>query len=68
MLVAVCLALLLDVSRAFLSQGQAVAQLARTVEGVTVIGVASKSKHEAIQGSIDHIIERGTDYASEVRK
>lgn len=48
--------------------GQAVAQLARTVEGVTVIGVASKSKHEAIQNSINHVIERGTDYASEVRK
>ncbi|XP_052130117.1 synaptic vesicle membrane protein VAT-1 homolog-like [Frankliniella occidentalis] len=48
--------------------GQAVCQLARTVEGVKIIGVASKAKHEAIQGSIDHIIERGTDYASEVRK
>ena len=49
-------------------QGQAVAQLARTVADVKIIGVASKSKHEAIEGSIDHIIERGSDYASEVRK
>lgn len=48
--------------------GQAVAQLARTVEGVKIIGVASKSKHEAIQESLDHLIERGSDYASEVRK
>ena len=44
------------------------AQLCRTMEGVKVLGVASKSKHEALQGSIDHLLERGSDYASEVRK
>lgn len=49
-------------------QGQAVAQLCRTVKDVKVFGVASKHKHEALQASIDHLLERGSDYASEVRK
>ncbi|XP_026495524.1 synaptic vesicle membrane protein VAT-1 homolog-like isoform X1 [Vanessa tameamea] len=51
--------------------GQAVAQLAKTVENVTVFGVCSKSKHEALKANnnnIDHLLERGSDYTSEVRK
>ncbi|XP_063225913.1 synaptic vesicle membrane protein VAT-1 homolog-like isoform X2 [Bacillus rossius redtenbacheri] len=48
--------------------GQAVAQLCRTVSDVVVFGVASKSKHEALQSTIDHLLERGSDYGSEVRK
>jgi len=48
-------------------QGQAVAQLCKTVD-VTVFGVASKTKHEALKGTIDHLLERGSDYAAEVRK
>jgi len=48
-------------------QGQAVAQLCKTVD-VTVFGVASKTKHEALKGTIDHLLERGSDYATEVRK
>lgn len=48
--------------------GQAIAQLSKTVDNVTIIGVASKNKHEAIKSTIDHLLERGTDYASEVRK
>ncbi|XP_059054894.1 synaptic vesicle membrane protein VAT-1 homolog-like isoform X2 [Achroia grisella] len=51
--------------------GQAVAQLAKTVDNVTVFGVCSKSKHEALKANnnnIDHLLERGTDYSSEVRK
>jgi NADPH:quinone reductase-like Zn-dependent oxidoreductase len=48
--------------------GQAVAQLSKTVSDVTVFGVASKGKHEALKASIDHLLERGGDYASEVRK
>ncbi|KAK7866727.1 hypothetical protein R5R35_003148 [Gryllus longicercus] len=50
--------------------GQAVAQLCRTVDDVTVFGVASKGKHEALTagGSLTHVLERGGDYASEVRK
>lgn len=51
--------------------GQAVAQLAKTVDNVTVFGVCSKSKHEALKANnnnIDHLLERGSDYTSEVRK
>ncbi|KAF0765704.1 synaptic vesicle membrane protein VAT-1-like [Aphis craccivora] len=48
-------------------KGQAVAQLCKTVD-VTVFGVASKTKHEALKGTIDHLLERGSDYAAEVRK
>lgn len=51
--------------------GQAVAQLCRTVPDVTVFGVCSKGKHEALKtaGSpIDHLLEKGSDYTSEVRK
>lgn len=50
--------------------GQAVVQLAKTVKDVTIFGVCSKSKHEALKtsGSIDHLLERGTDYTNEVRK
>ncbi|MCP6199226.1 zinc-binding dehydrogenase, partial [Klebsiella pneumoniae] len=38
---------------------------------VTVFGVCSKSKHEALKtnnNNIDHLLERGSDYTSEVRK
>ncbi|KAG6800657.1 synaptic vesicle membrane protein VAT-1 homolog-like [Apis laboriosa] len=50
--------------------GQAVVQLAKTVKDVTIFGVCSKSKHEALKatGTIDHILERGADYSNEVRK
>lgn len=52
-------------------QGQAVAQLAKTVDNVTVFGVCSKTKHEALKANnnnIDHLLERGSDYTNEVRK
>lgn len=48
--------------------GLAVAQLIKTVADVKLFGVASKSKHEALKENIEHLLERGTDYASEVRK
>jgi len=49
--------------------GQAIAQLVRTFDGVTLFGVASKGKHEelAAGGLFDHLIDR-TDYSNEVRK
>ncbi|XP_065090005.1 synaptic vesicle membrane protein VAT-1 homolog-like [Ochlerotatus camptorhynchus] len=49
--------------------GQAVVQLARTIPNVTIFGVCSKGKHEALAatGLIDHLIDR-TDYVNEVRK
>ncbi|KAL1114955.1 hypothetical protein AAG570_007778 [Ranatra chinensis] len=48
--------------------GHAVTQLCRTVQDINIIGVASKCKHEALKEKIDHLIERGSDYASEIRK
>lgn len=49
--------------------GQALIQLSKTVPDVKVFGVASKGKHEALQGSqVDHLLERGNDYVHEVRK
>lgn len=49
--------------------GQAIVQLVRTVPNVTIFGVCSKSKHEALAatGLIDHLIDRA-DYVNEVRK
>lgn len=40
------------------------------MKDVTIFGVCSKSKHEALKatGTIDHILERGADYSNEVRK
>lgn len=53
----------------FHRQGQAIVQLARTIPNVTIFGVCSKGKHEALAatGLIDHLIDR-TDYVNEVRK
>lgn len=54
-----------------LFQGQAIVQLARTVPDVTIFGICSKGKHEALKESnisIDHLIERGNDYSGEIRK
>ncbi|XP_019881754.2 synaptic vesicle membrane protein VAT-1 homolog-like [Aethina tumida] len=51
--------------------GQAIVQLAKTVPNVTIFGVCSKSKHEALKNAnspIDHLLERGSDYVSEIRK
>ncbi|XP_072391127.1 synaptic vesicle membrane protein VAT-1 homolog-like [Diabrotica undecimpunctata] len=51
--------------------GQAIVQLAKTVPDVTIFGVCSKGKHEALktaESPIDHLLERGSDYASEIRK
>lgn len=51
--------------------GQAIVQLAKTVPDVTIFGVCSKGKHEALKAAespIDHLLERGSDYTSEIRK
>ncbi|KAF7995610.1 hypothetical protein HCN44_006717 [Aphidius gifuensis] len=50
--------------------GQAIIQLAQTVKDVTVFGVSGKAKHEELksQNTIHHLLERGSDYPSEVRK
>lgn len=54
-----------------LLQGQAVVQLAKTVPDVTIFGLCSKGKHDVLKEAtspIDHLLERGSDYVSEVRK
>ncbi|KAF8794940.1 Synaptic vesicle membrane protein VAT-1 like protein [Argiope bruennichi] len=48
--------------------GLAVAQLIKTIPNVTLIGTASKHKHEAIKNYYSHLIERGADYVQEVKK
>jgi NADPH:quinone reductase-like Zn-dependent oxidoreductase len=45
--------------------------LAKTVPDVTIFGICSKGKHEALknaQSPVDHLLERGSDYSSEIRK
>lgn len=52
-------------------QGQAVAQLAKTVPDVTIFGICSKGKHETLKEAaspVDHLLERGADYVSDVKK
>lgn len=48
--------------------GLAVAQLLKTVPNITLIGTASKHKHEAIKEYYTHLIEHGVDYVQEVKK
>jgi NADPH:quinone reductase-like Zn-dependent oxidoreductase len=48
--------------------GQAITQLIRTFEGVTLFGVCSKGKHEDLKdGRFDHLIDRA-DYVNEIKK
>ncbi|XP_071172762.1 synaptic vesicle membrane protein VAT-1 homolog-like isoform X2 [Mytilus galloprovincialis] len=48
--------------------GQALGQLCKTVENVTVYGTASYYKHEFVKESVDHLFDRVVDYSQEVRK
>ncbi|CAG9762063.1 unnamed protein product [Ceutorhynchus assimilis] len=50
--------------------GQAVAQLAKTIPDVTIFGLCSKGKHDTLKeaSSVDHLLERGSDYVSEIKK
>lgn len=48
--------------------GQALAQLCKTVKNVTVIGTASKAKHEQLKDSCQHLLERETYSVSQVKK
>lgn len=47
--------------------GQALVQLASTVENVTIIGTASKSKHEKIE-NVKHLYDHSDDYVTEIKK
>ena len=46
----------------------AVAQLCKTVSGVTVFGTASSYKHDAIRSAFDHLYDHSVDYVQEIRK
>lgn len=48
--------------------GHAVAQLCKTVPDVTLIGTASKSKHEFLGNLVTHLLDHSTDYVQEVNK
>jgi NADPH:quinone reductase-like Zn-dependent oxidoreductase len=51
-----------------MKKGQAITQLVRHFDGITLFGVCSKGKHEELKNSgIDHLIDR-TDYVNEIRK
>ena len=52
----------------YLFQGQAICQLCKTVEDVTVYGTASYYKHEFVKESVTHLFDRVVDYSQEVRK
>jgi len=47
--------------------GLALVQLASTVENVTIIGTASKAKHEKIEG-VAHLFDHSDDYVTEIKK
>ncbi|XP_042207710.1 synaptic vesicle membrane protein VAT-1 homolog-like [Homarus americanus] len=48
--------------------GQAVCALLQNIGGVTVVGIASKNKHDDIKTSVTHLIDRGSDITTEVKK
>lgn len=48
--------------------GHAVAQLCKTVPDVTLIGTASKNKHDALTNLVTHLLDHSSDYAQEVTK
>ncbi|KAG8196441.1 hypothetical protein JTE90_012266 [Oedothorax gibbosus] len=50
------------------SVGMAVASLCKTVEDVTLIGTASKQKHEAIAENFAHLFDHTQDYVQETKK
>lgn len=48
--------------------GQAIIQLTKTVENVTLYGTASAHKHESLKPNVTHLFDHGVDYAQEIRK
>ncbi|XP_003737543.1 synaptic vesicle membrane protein VAT-1 homolog-like [Galendromus occidentalis] len=48
--------------------GQALAQLCKTVKDVTVIGIASKAKHEQLNDVCHHLLERESYTVTQVKK
>ncbi|XP_076333194.1 synaptic vesicle membrane protein VAT-1 homolog-like isoform X2 [Tachypleus tridentatus] len=48
--------------------GLAVSQLCKTVPEVTLIGTASKHKHDSIKESFTHLLDHSVDYVHEIKK
>uniref|UniRef100_A0A023GBN3 Putative quinone oxidoreductase n=1 Tax=Amblyomma triste TaxID=251400 RepID=A0A023GBN3_AMBTT len=48
--------------------GHAVAQLCKTVPDVTLIGTASKNKHDSLTNLVTHLLDHSSDYVQEVNK
>ncbi|KAL1434197.1 hypothetical protein MTO96_011840 [Rhipicephalus appendiculatus] len=48
--------------------GHAVAQLCKTVPDITLIGTASKNKHESLTNLVTHLLDHSSDYVQEVNK
>ncbi|XP_013397607.1 synaptic vesicle membrane protein VAT-1 homolog-like isoform X2 [Lingula anatina] len=48
--------------------GQAIAQLCKTVDDVTLYGTASHNKHEQIKNDVTYLYDHVVDYAQEIRK
>lgn len=47
--------------------GQALVQLASSLENITIIGTASKPKHEKIE-NVNHLFDHSDDYVTEIKK
>lgn len=48
--------------------GQAILQLCRLVEDITIFGTASAHKHESIKDKVSHLFDHNVDYVAEIRK
>ncbi|XP_060066216.1 synaptic vesicle membrane protein VAT-1 homolog-like [Ylistrum balloti] len=48
--------------------GQAISQLCRTINDVTLFGTASYYKLESVKDNVTHLFDRVVDYSQEVRK
>ena len=52
----------------YIYQGQAVCQVARHLDNVTIFGTASYNKHEALKNQVDHVYDHVVDYCQEIKK
>ncbi|XP_076325257.1 synaptic vesicle membrane protein VAT-1 homolog-like isoform X2 [Tachypleus tridentatus] len=48
--------------------GQAISQLCKSIHELTLIGIASKHKHDSIKDSFTHLLDHDVDYVQETRK
>ncbi|XP_014779832.1 synaptic vesicle membrane protein VAT-1 homolog-like isoform X2 [Octopus bimaculoides] len=48
--------------------GQAIIQLSKTVDNVTLYGTASAHKHESLKDKVTHVYDHSLDYTQEIRK